>query len=129
MAKEPKVKQDDQETTPPVVTGQDTSALPPVPTIGRIVRYCLSEQDADVINADRKKSMAEARAKTSDKSRSPAREGSAVKAGDFVAMIIVAVWGDTCVNGKIFLDGNDSHWVTSRNLGENSGPGFWNWPR
>ena len=54
-----------------------------------------------------------------------------------VAAIITAVWSDTCVNLRLFLDGsNTSHpeiygwaeWVTSRSLDENCGVGTWHWP-
>lgn len=52
--------------------------------------------------------------------------GNQVYAGQTFPMIITRVWSDTMVNGQILLDGNDSHWATSVNLGE--GDGFWSWP-
>jgi hypothetical protein len=47
-------------------------------------------------------------------------------------MIITAVWPDEFgssnpgVNGQVFLDGNDTLWVTSAR--EGNGPGQWLWP-
>lgn len=121
MAKMPEVKQDEQPETPPAPLQK--------PDIGRIVRYCLSEQDAAEINTARKKALADVRSKTSDRAVVPARVGNQVKAGDVVAMMIVAIHGTgNCVNGQLFLDGNDSHWVTSRSLGETVQPGSWGWP-
>ena len=85
------------------------------PTIGRIVQYTLSELDATKIT----------QARTEDLDTS----GNAVRAGDIFPMLITRVWGSTpesAVNGQVFLDGNDSLWVTSASVGE--GPGHFAWP-
>ena len=54
--------------------------------------------------------------------------------------IIVAVWGDTCVNLQVFTDGSNSEadgcaqlsakWVTSASLDETDAPQprTWHWP-
>lgn len=88
----------------------------PVPTIGRIVLYTLTEQDADAIK-DRRVSSTET--------------GNTVAAGDVFPMLIVRVWGDdpgpdAVVNGRVFLDGTDTLWVTSVQVG--AGPRHFTWP-
>lgn len=40
--------------------------------------------------------------------------------------IIVAVWGDECVNLKVLADGETDLWVTSSVKGDNEME--WNWP-
>lgn len=52
--------------------------------------------------------------------------GDAVHPGDILPMIIVKVWDNGSVNGQVFLDGDDTCWVTSVTLGE--GPGHFAWP-
>lgn len=47
-----------------------------------------------------------------------------------LAAVIVAVWGDECVNLKVFCDGPHDHWLTSR-LRRSAGSGDagqWDWP-
>lgn len=99
----------------------------PKTEIGRIVRYRLTKQDAETVNARRTD------AGRYPNNRNPAmarHSGNSVSAGEELPMMIVAVWGAKCVNGKVFLDGDDTLWVTSVNLAddENDGPGFWSWP-
>lgn len=86
-----------------------------VPTIGRIVHYTLSTIDVARVDELR------------------AQRGNAllnkVDAGQVYPMLIVRTWGDTpesSVNGQVFLDGDDTLWVTSRSAGE--GPGHFAWP-
>lgn len=112
-----------------------------IPTVGRIVHYRLSAQDAEQVM----------RRRTSGKSISDrikqqivdmdggfaqgwpsgaqAHIGNDVKEGDTFPMLIVRCWGDTpsaSVNGQVFLDGNDVLWATSVSVGE--GPHSWSWP-
>ncbi|MFE2469698.1 hypothetical protein [Streptomyces mirabilis] len=85
------------------------------PTIGRIVHYTLSQQDADEINRRRTHRVT--------------RTGNDARGGDVYPAMIVRIFGDTpesAVNLQVFLDGSDSHWATSRTLGE--GPFHWAWP-
>ena len=95
-------------------------------TIGRIVHYILSEQDAENINRRRV-------AKPYDPGWPPgaqAHVGNFVKAGEIVPMIVCVVWTNepnSGVNGQAFLDGNDSLWVTSAQQGTT--PGTWQWPK
>lgn len=87
------------------------------PTIGRIVHYKLSENDAKRINTEWRTSNG---------------RGNASTAGDTVPLIIVRVWPDEGgpgipgVNGQAILDGYDTLWVTSAHEGVE--PGQWCWP-
>lgn len=85
-----------------------------IPTIGRIVHYTLSEQDADKINARR----------TADPTT-----GNRVGPGDVYPMVITRAWGGeptSAVNGQVLLDGGDVLWVTSVSHGE--GERHFVWP-
>lgn len=77
------------------------------PTIGRVVIY--NTTDAD-------KAKMEAASKING--------GCNVQ--DKLPAIIVAVWGDECVNLKVVTDGNLDLWVTSSLKGDQ--PMNWNWP-
>ena len=95
----------------------------PIPTIGRIVLYKLSDSDALAINDRRqfsKNQSADGRA---------LHRGNRVNAGDEFPMIITKVWGSdptSAVNGQVFLDGDDLHWTTSTCLGDT--PAHFRWP-
>ena len=96
-----------------------TLAATPVPTVGRIVHYMLSAENAAAINAWR----AAKHAPLAD------FDGNEAHEGDVLPMLIVRTWGPTpesAVNGQVFLDGNGSLWVTSTSVGE--GPGRFAWP-
>jgi hypothetical protein len=108
-----------------------------VPSIGRIVHYRLSAQDAEQMNrrrttgasiADRMKHEVALNAYAWP-SGAQAHIGNDVKEGDTFPMVITRVWGsnaDAAVNGQCFLDGNDVLWVTSVCVGE--GPRTYSWP-
>lgn len=99
------------------------------PTIGRIVHYVLSEHDGV------------------HKGDGPYRSAE----GQIASAIITAVWGDTCVNLQVILDGSNhgydqrrhpdkpggvehiaatNRWVTSCCLDESASPAprTWHWP-
>jgi len=107
------------------------------PSIGRIVHYRLSADDASHINRRRTTgaSIAE-RMKCGDDPQlkawpagAQAHIGNEAAEGDVVPMLIVHVFGDTptsAVNGQVFLDGTDVLWVTSVAVGE--GPRTFSWP-
>lgn len=85
-----------------------------IPTIGRIVHYTLSAQEAAQINTLRGPMTNQA---------NPAYEG------DVYPMMIVRVWGnnpDSAVQGQVFIDGNFTLWATSVYHGE--GPRTYAWP-
>lgn len=97
------------------------------PTVGRIVLFKLSKADADEINKRRDdvavyhKSYPELNVDTGFQ----VHVGSPAYAGQVLPMIIVAVWGETLVNGKVFLDGNDDFWALSIEKGEEDHR--WDW--
>lgn len=97
-----------------------------IPTIGRIVHYRLSVEDAEQINRRRMSGAG------SDVAKWPlsaqAHVGNVVLSGYAFPMIITKVWGDTpesAVNGQVFLDGNDVLWVTSVHVGQETGTFSW----
>lgn len=77
------------------------------PTIGRVVIYT-----------------------TTDADKAKMQEANTLNGGcniqDQLPAIIVAVWGEECVNLKVITDGNLELWVTSSMQGD--GPGGWSWP-
>ena len=98
-----------------------------MPTIGQIVQYRLTAQDA------------EAGRKHPDESRvvhqhtgTVVHTGNPAGSGDVYPMIITKVSAtdaneDSAVSGQVFLDGDDTLWVTSALQG--SGIGEWVDPR
>jgi len=116
-----------------------------IPSIGRIVHYRLSAQDAIEINRRRttgykiQERMKEQRVAVPGggpdvavygwPEGAQAHIGNDVKEGDVFPMLIVRVWGtdpSSSVNGQVYLDGNDVYWATSRSCGDQSGQ--WVWP-
>jgi hypothetical protein len=96
-------------------------------TEGRIVHYVLTQIDADAIN-DYRDSY-----NSRDRDSLPAccqqHIGNPVRKGDHCPMMVVRVWdqqGGT-VNGQVFLDGNDSYWVTSVYFDDEKTTGTWHW--
>lgn len=113
-----------------------------LPTIGRTVHYCLSETDVDEITRRRtsrgeivKRINVRVLTQQGPTERAwplgaQAHIGNPVRVGDVFPMVIVRVWGDedtSCVNGQVFLDGNDVLWATSVRVGD--GPGTYAWPK
>jgi hypothetical protein len=118
---------------------------------GRIVYYVLNEEDAAQINRRRTtaRSIADRIAvlvRTYEPPPTPdspvgvfvahvpswplgaqAHIGNDVVAGQIVPAMVVAVWGDVCVNLKAMLDGTDTYWATSRNYHPDKAPGSWHW--
>lgn len=106
-----------------------------IPTIGRLVIYTLTADDATQINRRRTtgKAIADRIANGAQGAQWPigaqAHIGNNVAAGDTFPMLIVRVWGTSetsAVNGQVFLDSNDVFWATSRTVGDQ--PGTWAWP-
>jgi hypothetical protein len=102
-------------------------------TIGRVVTYTLTEQDALEINRRRTdgKAIAERIKKnTEDTSAWPigaqAHIGNSVEPGQQFPMVVTKVWSPGYVNGQVLLDGNDCFWATS--VKEGTGGHTWAWP-
>lgn len=90
-----------------------------VPSVGRIVHYRLTAQDADQINRRRPIGPQDGHGKV-------VHVGNPVSEGDVFPLIVTRVWGaseGSAVNGQVLLDGNDSLWVTSAVEGD--GPRQW----
>lgn len=99
-----------------------------VPTIGRIVWYKMTSYEATEINQRRKDFYAKVPWYLAVRPGAQVHQGNEVEAGDLYPAMIVAVWGDqpdSCVNLKVFLDGTDEHWSTSRTVGEREGDYQW----
>lgn len=104
-----------------------------IPSIGRIVHYTLSEQDAQSINRRRDDFEAFRRSVVGQPEQGmpgatghQAHVGNRAVAGQVFPAVIVRTFGGTAVNLQVFLDGNDTFWGTSRQEGE--GEFRWCWP-
>lgn len=86
----------------------------PPPTIGRIVSYRLTEDDARHITQQRAHDGV---------------SGNFVTEGQEYPAVVVRTFPgnpDDACNLKVLLDGPDCYWATSRRQGD--GPGTWAWP-
>src|SRR6266545_2012738 len=98
-------------------------------TIGRIVHYQLSEQDAAEINRRRAdyRAFAAGHAHPHEPGQPDApgylaHVGNSVNAGDvYPAMVVRVFEGYDGVNLQVALDGNDCFWATSRHEGDEHG--------
>ena len=102
-----------------------------IPTIGRIVHYRLTDQEAVEINRRRTTGTAIGERIKADKwpLGAQAHIGNQVSAGDTFPAMIVKTWGKTegsCCQLQVFLDGNDTLWATSRSEGDLAG--MWSVP-
>lgn len=104
-------------------------------TIGRIVHYMLTEQDAKSINVRRADFKAfEASHKHPHEPGTPnatghiAHVGNHAEAGQVFPATVVRVFdpSTTTANLQVTLDGNDTYWATS--VAEGEGQGRWSWP-
>ena len=96
------------------------------PTLGRIVHYRLTAGDALATNKRREDASQQRDQMQRTRPGFQAHIGNAVSAGETVAMIVTWVVAPGSVNGKAFLDGTDTLWVTSAPEGDE--PGQWSWP-
>lgn len=73
------------------------------PTIGRVVIYKPTKEENEA-----------------------ASKMSGRNTADKLPAIITAVWGETCINASVILDGEGTQWKTSIQQGDLEGQ--WNWP-
>lgn len=96
------------------------------PTVGRILIYALSRQDADAINRRRRHAREHIQEHRDNSNGVQIHVGNDVSEGQEFPMIVTRAWGPHCVNAQVFLDGNDLYWASSVLEGE--GAGRWHWP-
>jgi hypothetical protein len=89
-------------------------------TIGRIVHYTLTEQDANNILAQRQRAT--------ESGPQSSAIGNYAAEGQVYPAVVVRVFDPSSgtANLKVMLDGNDTYWATSRK--EGAEPGTWAWP-
>lgn len=92
-------------------------------TVGRLVLYKISEADAEAIN--RRRADFVNNTKEAWQAGAQAHTGNNAQAGDLMPTIVVKVWEGNKINGQVFLDGNDTLWVTSVQQGPEAGQ--WDW--
>ena len=96
--------------------------------IGRMVLYRLTEEEALATNKRREDARQNAEKMREERPGFQAHVGYQVSEGRVFPMLIIA-WkitvedGHLSVNGQVFLDGNDSLWVTDAMEGDE--PGQW----
>lgn len=98
------------------------------PTIGRIVHYRVSHNDAQAINARRKDAREKMAWHHAIRSGAQVHVGNEVGEGDVYPLMITRVWGDdvhSLFNGQLMLDGTDIFWVTSTKMGDGLRQCFW----
>lgn len=105
----------------------------PLPAIGRIVHYTLTQADADAINRRRTTgpAIAERMATGHWPAGAQAHIGNKATVGQVVPAMIVAVWPgpQLNVNLRCYLDGTDDYWATTVPWSpEAEQAGSWNWP-
>jgi len=93
-----------------------------IPTIGRIVNYVLTDGDATAINQRRTDAQDSLAMHRKYRTGAIIHIGNAAREGDIYPMLITRVWDDSLVNGQVFLDGNDTIWVTSVKFDEAGTP-------
>jgi hypothetical protein len=90
------------------------------PTIGRVVTYTLTTDDANAINRRRAGRAIRERVRVETL-------GNRVEAGQaYPAVVVRAAPACKACNLQVHLDGRDTHWATSRT--EGTEPGTWAWP-
>lgn len=98
----------------------------PAPTIGRIVQYTLSYDDAARINKRREDFAAYVHTEGYQDTGYIAHWGERAEGGQVLPLLITRCHGGSSVNGQVMLDGSDTFWVQS--VSEGPDQGQWLWP-
>ena len=100
-------------------------------TSGRIVHYVTSEQDEEQVNRRRTDphTIIQRMENGSWHEGAQAHIGNPASYMDHLPMVITRVWDyySGVINGQVFLDGNDTLWVTSVPYSEGKLPRTWHW--
>lgn len=89
------------------------------PKLGSMVFYTLTTAVSKSQN--RRRVDAVSRHQYNDRVGVQTYTGNQLVEGDVYPMMITRVWKDDSVNGQVFLDGNDTIWVTSVKEGDEPG--------
>ena len=79
--------------------------MAPKNSAGRIVNYMLTDEDVNAIEVLRQTKIGT--------DGELLYKGNATTPGDVVPVIVTKVHADSSINGRVILDGNDFHWITS----------------
>ena len=95
-----------------------------MPTIGQVVHYKLTAEEAEAIN--RRRRHADESRVVHQHTGTVVHTGNPAGSGDVYPMIITKVSATnadeaSAVNGQVFLDGDDTLWVTSALQGSEMG--------
>lgn len=96
-----------------------------MPTIGRMVHYKLSKEDAEVINKRRYDAQQNMEKIKADSLGYVAHVGNEAIEGQILPMTVTVVHSEDLINGQVFLDGNDNFWALSAVRGVENGQ--WDW--
>lgn len=91
------------------------------PSLGRIVHYTMTAEDAEKINKRRKDAHYAMDMHRTSANGVMVHVGNDVKEGDVYPLIITKIWDEgerASFNGQLMLDGNDLYWVTSTSIGD-----------
>jgi hypothetical protein len=97
---------------------------------GVIVHYVMSESDVMTMESHRQIAAFDGR---DFPANVRSNVGNYASPGQHLPMIVVVVWPNEFgpdqpgVNGQLFLDGNDTMWITSARHDESGAPGTWHW--
>lgn len=97
------------------------------PTLGRIVLYRLTGDDAEAINRRRADAEGRMTAIREERTGYQVHVGNLAHGGQvYPAVVVRMVDGAPAVNLRVLLDGSDTYWATSRAEGDERGQ--WSWP-